>query len=274
MSFLLDALRKSEQQRRLGETPRIQVPTLGQTDQAHRPARRWWLALGVLLIAVLSVLLVLQQSGKNDAAEPGQAAGDFAAELPESQPAQPPAQPAAQPAVQLPQIDPAPAAGNQAPPVSDHSLPSALSENNLEQPVKDFDALAAEIAEREAEARQARQAAAIAAVQNEPEKDTAAAIPPVEQSMPEIEDDEPEWQPQRPSHISYFELPVNIRQQLPELPISIRVYDEAPEKRFVIINRGRVTEGDSIPEASEVKLVEIKRDSLILEFQGYVFEYQ
>lgn len=297
MSFLLDALRKSEQQRRLGETPKIQVPILGSAESKPRQSRKLLLALGLVIILMLSWLFFLQYSSKDDVAVLADAPANNATgsgSSPETvTSADSPVTGNNQQAQNTP-VQTAPALATSDPNrsmVSDTSkpsgsdrLPTALSAQNQEQTVADFDELANQIAAREAQAREIRQKQAqqLAEQQAEAAKVAAQAGNSQVQGAPEtnIEPEqlpantEEEWEPARPTYISYFELPTNVRQSLPEFSISIRVFDELAENRFVIIDRERVFEGDEVPGADGVELVEIKRQSLILEYQGYVFEYQ
>ncbi len=296
MSFLLDALRKSEQQRRLGQTPSIQIPSIATSQPPARRIRKLWLALGLVVMVLLAWLLFLQSSSEQPA-EPAVAAVEQINS-------------AVQPLAETAPAAAANAAGRDSratDPVHDQrpipessqsaGLPSALTPRNSEQAVSDFNALAEQIAARQASAIAAQQqTAATPAADNtqagssqpaQPELSVAAAVQgtgsgsspqqpgaTADQADAQEQAQEQVWQPDRPAYISYFELPVDIRQALPELPISIRVYDKSPEKRFVIIGRKRLFEGDTVPENDAVKVVEIKRSSLILEFQGYVFEYQ
>lgn len=101
---------------------------------------------------------------------------------------------------------------------------------------------------------------------------TAAAVaqkpaPPVTIAAPEGSSDEDEA-PEL-GVISYYELPANVRSSLPEIDIRIRVYDENPEKRFVVAGSDRIREGESI--ADGVVLHRIRRDALVLNYQSYVF---
>ncbi len=296
MSFLLDALRKSEQQRRLGETPKIQVPILGSTESKPKQSRKLLLALGLVVMLMLLWLFFLQYSSKDDAAALVEAPANDVTEsgglVETPTPADSSAVANNQQAQNTP-VQTAPRITNPAPtrmvsdtpkPSGSNRLPSALSAQNQEQTVADFDELANQIAEREAQARQIRQRQAQQLAEQQAEAAEAAAqsgnlqVQPAAEANAEAEqppaDPEEQWEPARPTHISYFELPTNIRQSLPEFSISIRVFDELAENRFVIIDRERVFEGDDVPGADGVELIEIKRQSLILEYQGYVFEYQ
>lgn len=296
MSFLLDALRKSEQQRRLGETPSIQVPILGRAESKPQRSRKMLLALGLVVIAMLFWLLFLQYSADDDASlvenadngagsQASSAAPNTALDNPAlaNTPANPAVGRAASPAAEVNN-----SAGSETGPTANNGpLLSALSGENQEQAVSDFNRLATEIAEREARAREVRQQQVAQQAQlEEQQKQAAQQLPQQAATQTDVEPEqltvassdttpaEGEWEPAKPTYINYFELPLNVRQSLPEFSVSIRVFDEVPEKRFVIIGRERVFEGDEVPGADGVELVEIKRQSLILEYQGYVFESQ
>jgi len=69
----------------------------------------------------------------------------------------------------------------------------------------------------------------------------------------------------------YYELPYNVRKDLPVLTISMHVYAAAPEQRFVMIDGERKTEGETVHEG--LTLREIRPDGLVLEFRGQRFFY-
>jgi len=331
MSFLLDALRKSEQQRRLGETPSIQVPIIGQTNSTRASTSKLWLAFVVVVLLLLLWLFFLQSSSTDNesllSTEPveqnvatGQQPSAPVEQNSEVSSEQQRIAAAEQQLIAdteqllreagadelIDQVDIEQAVVSTAPTVingansdaterqskpmqvdqvnnNNDQLPSALNEQNEEQVATDFNALAEQIAKRELNGREANnqiQAVPSTGAPIERAQAVNQQTDPISSDQPlpvdnqQAIDGEDDWQPQRPSYISFFELPTNIRQALPDLSISIRVYDDAPEKRFVIINRIRLQEGDVVPETDEVKLVEIKRQSLILAFEDYVFEYQ
>lgn len=67
----------------------------------------------------------------------------------------------------------------------------------------------------------------------------------------------------------YYELPYNIRQALPDLKLSMHVYSKDPAQRFVILNNSRMVEGDKTSD--NLSLVAIRPDGVILEYQGQRF---
>jgi general secretion pathway protein B len=57
------------------------------------------------------------------------------------------------------------------------------------------------------------------------------------------------------------------RADLPPLRLSMHVFAEAPERRFVMIDGRRLTEGDQV--ATDVVLTTIRRDGAVLEIRGH-----
>ncbi|MBS0570756.1 MAG: general secretion pathway protein GspB [Proteobacteria bacterium] len=68
---------------------------------------------------------------------------------------------------------------------------------------------------------------------------------------------------------AYYELPFATRKALPQLKLSMHVYTADPKQRFVILDGTRMTEGDTTPD--NVTLREIRPDGVVLEFQGQRF---
>lgn len=69
----------------------------------------------------------------------------------------------------------------------------------------------------------------------------------------------------------YYELPFNVRKTLPPLRLSMHVYAGDPAQRFVVLNDSRLAEGDKT--ADDVTLREVRKDGAVLEFQGQRFFY-
>ena len=67
-----------------------------------------------------------------------------------------------------------------------------------------------------------------------------------------------------------WELPYAQRRELPEIKLSMHVYAAEPVNRFVIINGNRQVEGDDI---ESLRLVEIRVDGIVFEHQGQRFLY-
>ncbi|MCQ4167520.1 general secretion pathway protein GspB [Tahibacter harae] len=84
-----------------------------------------------------------------------------------------------------------------------------------------------------------------------PPQPVAAAAPPLEQ-LP-----------------AYWQLPYNVRKELPALKLSMHVYSATPAQRFVVLNGNRQVEGDEL--GGEVRVTEIRSDGVVLSFQGQRF---
>ncbi|MGH8089871.1 MAG: general secretion pathway protein GspB, partial [Rudaea sp.] len=63
---------------------------------------------------------------------------------------------------------------------------------------------------------------------------------------------------------AYYDLPFATRKALPQLSMSMHVYAVDPKQRFVILNDTRMIEGDTTPD--NVTLREIAPDGVVLEF--------
>jgi general secretion pathway protein B len=60
-----------------------------------------------------------------------------------------------------------------------------------------------------------------------------------------------------------------IRQSLPPLKLSMHVWNADPARRFVILGETRATEGENA--ADDLRIVEIRRDGVVLDFRGTLF---
>ena len=68
--------------------------------------------------------------------------------------------------------------------------------------------------------------------------------------------------------VSYWELPQNVRDGMPELRITVMVYDDDPVERFMLVNGQRLREKDSL---EGVELEEIRRDGAVFRYRNYRF---
>ena len=286
MSYILDALKKSEAERRLGQVPR---PTETYATPGAPGRRRLlpWL-LGLLLVfngALVALLLADRQDipflagiplGK-PAAEPGpvpKAAGEGA----------PPALP-----VQARTAPPAASGqGTTEPGRADEAAPSELSRQRARSP--ETGAAATETPEpvvdspvveeliREELAAQARRNTRVAGSAAPPGRAREPAPSQVvedpagsAETGPVAETGAAAGEPVDPGPQPPLleSLPSSFRQQLPELRINVYVYADRPQDRFVMINMRKYREGASIGEG--LRLESIGRESLTLAFEGTRF---
>ncbi|TDR41270.1 type II secretion system (T2SS) protein B [Tahibacter aquaticus] len=68
---------------------------------------------------------------------------------------------------------------------------------------------------------------------------------------------------------AYWQLPYNMRKELPALKLSMHVYSATPAQRFVVLNGNRQVEGDEL--GGDVKVTEIRTDGVVLTYQGQRF---
>lgn len=66
-----------------------------------------------------------------------------------------------------------------------------------------------------------------------------------------------------------WELPFATRKELPAIDLSMHVYSADPKQRFVVIKGDRHVEGDEVGQ--DLVLREIRQDGLVLEYKGQTF---
>lgn len=259
MSILLDALKRSESQRELGSVPTLQTSTdLLNRDGAEPPS--WPAASMVLLVAVLITWLGLQQ-------------------------------------FQVPDSAPAPSLAQQETGSSETAVPDSAGQTVDEQPaasektilpkftgakVLNSDRVNAEKARLEEQLRAGRDLRDYVAPEqgpagsgDEPSRDNAsrqAELPKVEiagRDLTTVATGTSAEEEYEPEMISYWQVPEAMREGLPDLRISVLVFAEQPQNRFVLLNGERLREGEELPNG--LSLVEIRRDRAIFSYRNYRF---
>jgi general secretion pathway protein B len=240
MSLILEALRKSEAERRLGSAPDLltAMPVL----RAPAPRRRWPLAMAGALLLLLAMLSSLWWWTRN---APTPRAATVA---PSSQgPAETDANAengvhrnAPQTSVDAPTTRPAPTVA-----------PRAVESSRV----------AASIHPVAAKITPATAPASVAAEPAQPGTAPAAATPAPMPAMPVASVPAAE-----PALLSLADLSTGERNGLPALKVSMHVYADDPAHRFMIIDGQRVAEGARL--ADGVILVRIRRDGAELDVRG------
>jgi general secretion pathway protein B len=261
MSILLDALKKSEEQRQLGAAPDIHssaAATPLDMEDGHR-----WLPLSMMALSLVVMLWggLKQLAESESLIPPEQVAGqeEPATSGPsrDSQVAQSPAEPAESvnqdlrtPVASLP----APVNGEQ---VTDEEIPGAAQRARLQDAVAGYRAEQPETAPEQ-----------------EPAVETASAGPDlaVSEAQPRVGRaalaDEPDG-PHISAPISIYELPQRVRDNLPEIRITVLVFAREPDDRFLLVNGKRLREKENLE--SGVKLDEIRRDGAVFLYRNYRF---
>jgi len=260
MSFILDALRRSEHERQ-----RQTGPALADVPVATPKARTnpWaTAAIALLVVNLVAVgLLLLARSNREQAAPASPASATPAASAPVAQAPQPAT---AAPITAVPSVPPGPDMSSAArtPPMLTPAGPASAApgRNPLElEIVDDAPPVASETV-----ARAARPPAGPPAVARAPGGGGTVVYQSLEQAGA-VSPRAPET-PQR-------NLPtadeLTARGGLPELKLELHVYSTKPPERFVFINGSRYREGDTTREGAQVE--EISREGVVMSLRGNRF---
>lgn len=295
MSLILEALKKSEQQRRLGE-----APTLGSPVLSTRPRRSLLPLFGALIVAALGVgWWLLRTPAPVDtpvAAAPAPAAEPAVPPTATNDRAKAPARPAAvnhdlpvprrdaaapvvHPATTPPvgdrpgSVAMAPQPGAAAPGATPATRPALQSTPTAAPPHA-----AAPPAAKPAQPAVAMAASPTTAAPANPPAPTAAtaptpaptaatpATPPAPAPAPAAA-----AKPQQPALPSIWELPYSTRKDLPAISLTMHVYASVPAERFVVVKGERHVEGDDLGDG--LTLREIRPDGIVLDFKGQRFVF-
>jgi len=256
MSYILDALRKSDQQRRRGAAPTLLAAHAAPVE----PRRRALLWYGLFALALVSagVAIGLMRPWQREQDAPVVAAtkppdqavnppGKTPQEgVPRSEPGIPPAAPITPPASTVPSGADTRASGSAA-----NSRAATEAQKKVTKPVKARRNTGAGFTKTNP-ARQTPADRSGKTVTPESDKATNAEEPaPAETAIP------------------LAELPVEIRKELPAMSVMVHAYSDNPAKRLVGINNRLLHEGDDV--APGLKLEQITLDGMILNFKGYRF---
>lgn len=251
MSYILDALKNSDKERKKGSVPDLQsrpdrlLPT---APTPVRPESRVAL-VGIALLALLAVVVAVWLVAKTeitDSAAPGAPA-----------------------VVAEPETSPAVIA---APPAEAEESPASLSvDDDYLDELRDVRLDVAPIMEDEALESPAPEPVAMdppGARTEEPPTESVPApepkpIDPVEANLAEATITAAVADPY--AGISHqYQLPSEVQRALPELDITVHIYSATPSARLVRINNRNYQEGDLVDE--RLRLEEITQDGLILTF--------
>lgn len=240
MSYILDALRKSESERRQGR-----VPDLGQQVQLiHKPKKRssavlMWVGIGLVLNAVvLAVLFWPQQTSVSE------------------------------PALVAP--EPEPKTQEKALTESNNTAPEAASTNSKPASQKaDEQATVKRSAQdsesvQEAEVAQTEAAEPVPAPAQSGERPTII-VPSRQSTMPAQQTSEPE-----PAYNArhLVEMPLAFQKSVPDLVFNSHIYASAPSSRRVMINGHYLKTGDSF---SGIRVEQITEEGVVLSKAGQRF---
>ena len=266
MSILLDALRRSEEQRRLGSTPSIHDG--GQAPRPGGESAQQWVPLSLIALSAIVLFWIGWRqyeppgagTGADGTAVAEQAA---AAEGRDAAPAPAPRGPqaAGRTAVESYADDvraPAVHAGQPA-----DQEPVDAQRARVSRSFQDFRRENGPAGDAEAEDAAAVASAAPDAALERPADEGPGADPVPSRSRPTS----PEEAASAP--ITFWQLPQGVRDSMPELRITVLVYAERPEDRFLLMGGQRLVEKDEYEGG--VVLEEIRRDGAVFLYRSYRF---
>ena len=257
MSILLDALKKSEAQRRLGEVPTLQTNV--SSDGSRGGPRRPWIAFALVLLsaAIMSWTGIAQFSGVDtdppsaDQANASAVAGSAEAAADASPPPGTAEKPRTGSTGNRTRSKNARAANPATTPVQDYAAPEDAHEAS--------EAPSREVAHVEIENRTAP----------EPVRATAPVADGQAATGAPVVTDQGTYSTQT---ISYWQVPPPVREEMGEFRISVLVYSENPADRFLLLNGSRLREQEKAE--SGVVLESIQRNRAVFSYRNYLFHIQ
>lgn len=250
MSYILEALRKSDQQRNRGATPTLFG---GQEAMAVRrqPTKILYGVLAVALIGAgiaIGVLRPWQTTQSEMADRPAVVVRAPVATPPAAAPA-PEVAPAAQSKPQEAVASVPPAAVPEIATVPRvEPKPVARPKRRLDRPMRKAETAVADKPKKDAVPQSRSELPAEEEANAEPPATAAANAEPVS---------------------TLSELPVSIRDELPKIKITVHAYSGKPASRLVGYDNRILREGDYLVPG--LKLEEITQDGMILSYKGYRF---
>jgi len=235
MSYILEALRKAEQERKLGQPPSLQAVMQHEVAETRPPRRR--LLLVALTIAALLALVVMALLLR----QRGNPAGQTPAAVPPPQAEAPALTP------------PAPAASGVAVPQDVASLDD-LAAPQPPAATEELDTM---------ETVPAPRSAAPVAVRPAPPPLPQAIEEPV--SEPEL-DEASDIETEVPEVPLLRDMPPNYRADFPALSVEVHVYDDNPGKRWIMIGGRRYREGEALSEGP--RIAEITPEGIVFDHRG------
>lgn len=254
MSYILDALKKSEEERGKGKTPDVQ--TIHSASLAYRQDKKaWWPYVLIAAVVLNLAAIVYFNLHSKDAPEPVQ---QTATAVQPSAPVQ-----AETPAAAAPAARPAPGA------TAEHNTsgrtvttePPATTGAAMTSPAESINTGSPQTGTPQATQAQTAETPLTehkptASSNDAPDSKPASATPA----------EKPET-----AITAYEDLPESFRKQLPVFRITAHVYSSNPQQRSVVINNNFMEEGEYVLDG--LVLYEITPTGIILSYQDRLFYF-
>lgn len=260
MSYILNALRKSEQDRQAVEPDKVTNRILAQQPPHPQRATTLIAALIISNLLILAYFLWFTQKPQPDSLTPAGKQPDASAVKPSLAPPVdiiPPPEPEARP--------PEPKLSSIAEIVEARVIPAKTAtavKKPLTEPVKPAPAPPQPVRPK------AGPVEASGPVDNAVDKPASL---PGKKTGPVMAALERPVSSSAKNHLPFLnELPAEFRRELPSLPINVFVYSPKPAERFVMIDMVKYTPGQRIKDLLELK--EIRSDSLIVSYNDRLFK--
>jgi general secretion pathway protein B len=253
MSYILDALRKSEQERQAKENPSLDNQILENT-QPHKTGKWLWIII-FIAIAVASLFWLTREPSDKFIAQP-ETQHETNKNPKKTLLAKPEKKPSAKS-----QSQPLPAEDKPEP-----ATTASKPQLSIAERVKARKALLVKAA-----AEKQIQEIATAPV-NDPAKPVSEPVQPTIKSkikpLPDIQLVEKVAKPENSVPL-LKELPFEFRRNVPNLNINVFVYAEDPAERFILVDMKKYTSGQQITGGMTLK--EILSDSLVVSYKNKTF---
>jgi general secretion pathway protein B len=250
MSLILEALRKSEAERRRGQTPDLLTDAIPVAPAARRAPPNWTVLLPVIGAALITLLLVVwwlrpaaepvsNRDAVREASTDGRAVDESAAPPPPNTATVQPQPSLSPPVIRSPA--PASAPATPTPPAAAPSVAMAPSPTTA-----------------------TTRAPAPVAAEPKPPMPSPAQVASLEPPPTPASTNPPAFaSPDAP--VKLADLSSEDRAQLPTLKVSMHMWSPDAASRFAIIDGTRVNEGDRVGEAT---IEAIQQDSVMLSWHG------
>ena len=234
MSLILEALRKSEAERRRAQVPDLLAEPQAAVAPVPAAAQRWpWLALGAA--GLLGALWLVRAVLPTPATPAEGIAGHRDVDVPQATSIAQPAPGRAAPPMRRPLVVAPPVATTPSTPAAAPPSAPRPSDGNVSSPVA---------------AAQTPDAAVV-----QPAAAIAPPPPPMQQAQPQSNE----------TMLRLSDLGSEERGQLPPLKLSMHMWNDAPSQRFVIIDGNRVGIGARI---GALTVADIVSDGVVLDWNG------